>query len=73
MYGKSRQNQRQLKVEAKPFPNVLQIGAPKNFAIFTGKHISWSLFLIKLQNSRPVTSLKRDSNTGVLLFSCFPI
>ena len=31
----------------------------KNFAIFTGKHQCWSLFLVKL--------LKRDSNTGVFL------
>ena len=26
-----------------------KIGALKNFAIFTGKHLCWSLFLIKLQ------------------------
>ena len=26
-----------------------KIGALKNFAIFTGKHVSWNLFLIKLQ------------------------
>ena len=36
----------------------------KNFAIFTGKHLCWGLFLIKLQVSRPATLLKRDSNTG---------
>ena len=35
----------------------LKIGALKNF---TGKHLCWSLFLIK-----PL--LKRDSNTGVFL------
>ena len=38
------------------------IGALKNFAIFTGKHLCWSLFLIKL---RPAILLKRDFNTGV--------
>ena len=26
-----------------------KIGAHENFAIFTGKHLCWSLFLIKLQ------------------------
>ena len=35
----------------------------KNFANFTGKHLFWSLFLIKLHT--PL--LKRDSNTGVFL------
>ena len=38
----------------------------KNFAIFTGKHLCWSLFFIKLQAFRLVTSLKRDSSKGVL-------
>ena len=32
----------------------------KNFAIFKGNHLCWSLF-------RPATLLKRDSNTGVFL------
>ena len=36
----------------------------KNFAIFTGKHLCWSLLLIVLRASRPATFLKRDSNTG---------
>ena len=39
----------------------------KNFAIFAGKHLCWSLFLIKLQAFRPATSLKRNSDTEVLL------
>ena len=41
----------------------------KNFAIFTGKHLRWSLFLIKLlsQDLRPATSSKRDYNTGIFL------
>ena len=34
------------------------------FAIFTWKHLFCSLFLIKLQASRPATLLKRDFNTG---------
>ena len=33
-------------------------------ANFTGKHLCWSLFLIKLQAFRPATLLKRDSNTA---------
>ena len=39
----------------------------KNFANFTGKHLCWSLFLIKFQALSPATLLKRDSNTGVFL------
>ena len=37
----------------------------KNFAIFTGKNLCWSLFLLKLEAFRSATSLKRDSNTDV--------
>ena len=33
---------------------LFKICAPKNFAIFTGKHLSWNLFLIKFQTWRPV-------------------
>ena len=39
----------------------------KNFSNFSGKHLCWSLVLIKLQAFRPATLLKRDSNTGVIL------
>ena len=39
----------------------------KNFAIFTGKRLYWSLFLIKLQAFRPATSVKGDSTQ---VFSC---
>ena len=41
----------------------------KNFAIFTGKHPCWSLFLIKLHAKRPVTLLKRGSNIGAFLWN----
>ena len=34
-------------------------GVLKNFAIFTGKHLCWSLFLIKLQDWRLAFSLKK--------------
>ena len=36
----------------------------ENFTLFTGKHLCWSLSLIK----RDSTLLKRDSNTGVFLW-----
>ena len=38
-------------------------GFLKNFAIFTGKHLCWSLFVTIVQTFRPATLLKRDSNT----------
>ena len=40
----------------------------KHFTIYTGRHLYWSLFLIKLQGFSPATLLKRDSNS-----SCFPV
>ena len=43
----------------------------KNFAIFTGKGLRWSLFIIKLQTFWPATLLKGDSNTGVFLLQNF--
>ena len=39
----------------------------KNFAIFTGKHLRWSLLLIDFRASRPATFFKSDSNTGIFL------
>ena len=42
-------------------------GVLKNLRNFTGKHLCWSLFLIKFQVFKPLILLKRDSNT---LFSC---
>ena len=45
-----------------------RIGVLKNFTIFTGKHLHWGVFLIKLQTVSLATLLKRDSNTGVFLF-----
>ena len=47
--------------------NSFKIGVLKNFAIFTGKHLCWSLFLIKVQTFRPATLLKRGCNTDVFL------
>ena len=37
----------------------VKVGFLKNFAIFTGNHLCWSLFLIKLQVCRPATFLKQ--------------
>ena len=43
----------------------------KNFAIFTGKQLCWSLFvgvsLSPVLAFRPATLLKRDFNIGVFL------
>ena len=48
-----------------------KIGVLKNFAMFTGNHLCWNFFLIKLQPWRPATLLKRDSNTGAFLWMYF--
>ena len=56
-----------------------KIAALKKFAIFPGKHLSWSLVLkhlswslvlIKMKGFMPTTLLKRDSNTGVFCGYC---
>ena len=39
----------------------------KKFAIVTGKHLYWSIYLIILQKLNDSTLLKRESNTGVFL------
>ena len=39
----------------------------KSYAIFAGKLLRWSLFLIKFQSFRSATLLKRNSNRGVFL------
>ena len=41
----------------------------KNFANFKGKHLCWSLFLIKLLAFRSATLLKRETNTEVFLWN----
>ena len=40
----------------------------KHFTIFIGKHLCWSLFLLKLQVWKTAILLKRDSNIGVFLW-----
>ena len=44
-------------------------GFLKNFTNFTGKHLSQSLFLIKLHVSGLQHYLKRESGTGVFLWN----
>ena len=44
-----------------------KIGVLRKVANFTGKHLGWSLFLIKLHAWRPVTLLKK---TPTQVFSC---
>ena len=44
-----------------------KIGVLKTFANFTGKHMCWSLFLIKLQGLQAYNFIKIDPNTGVFL------
>ena len=39
----------------------------KNLAQFTGNDLCWSYILIKMQVTRPETSLKADSSTGIFL------
>ena len=39
----------------------------RKFANFTEKQLCLSLFLIELQTFRPVTLLKKDSNTDIFL------
>ena len=44
-------------------------GVLKNLRNFIGKHLYWSLFLIKLQTFRSTASLRRDSNIGFFLWN----
>ena len=46
---------------------TFKINVFKNFAIFTGKHLCQSLFVIKLPACKPANLLKRDFNTSALL------
>ena len=43
-------------------------GVLKNFAIFTGKNLCWSLFLIKFQDWRPTFLFKKRPQRR-----CFPV
>ena len=43
--------------------SCFKIGVLKNFAMFMGKHLCWSLFLIKYPAFRATALLKEDFNT----------
>ena len=49
---------------------IFELSSIKNFAIITGTHLFWGLFLIKLQALRPAIFLKSGSNTGVSYGYC---
>ena len=40
-------NHESILIGKKPFAEFFKIGVLKNYTIFTGKHLCWSLFLIK--------------------------
>ena len=48
---------------------LFKIGVLKNFAILSGKHLRWCLFLTKLHAMRPAILLKSESIIDVLMFS----
>ena len=41
----------------------------KNFAIFTGKNLCWSPFVVRLLDCKPANLLKRVTNTSVFLWT----
>ena len=51
---------------------IFKIDVLKDFAIFTGKHLCWSLFLIMFQALRSATLSERDSITGVFWWWILP-
>ena len=50
-------------------PKVFCKKVLKNFTKFTGKHLCWSLFFIKLEAGALQFYLKRDSGTSVFLWT----
>ena len=46
---------------------AVRLFALKDFALFIGKHLCWSLSLIKFQAFSPAALLKNDFNIGVFL------
>ena len=61
------QNRQSSNFKSSRLQMFFKIGVLKNFAIFPGKHLCQSYFLIKLQAWRSAILLKRDFNTGVFL------
>ena len=60
-----------LKLKKQPPEMFYKEAVAKNFAIFAGKHLYWSLFLIMLQTFRPASLLKINSNTILFKNTCF--
>ena len=56
-----------VKLRSSPSQMFLKIGVLKNFAIFTGKHLCWGLFLLKLQ-AQGLQLYYKESPTQ--MFSC---
>ena len=48
-----------------------EIGVPKKFAIFTGKYLCWSLFLIKLQGKKNSSSIVITDVKGRIHYEIF--
>ena len=46
---------------------VVRRSSSKNRAKFSGKHLCWSLFLVKFQALRPANLSKSDTSKGVFL------
>ena len=67
LYGNGRAGIKELTVINSHSQMFFKIDVLKNFAILTGKHLCWSLFLIKLQAFRSATLLNRDSSIGIIL------
>ena len=53
------------KLKSSHLQMFFKIGSIRKFAIFIGKRLSWSLFLMKLQVERSASFLKIDSSMGV--------
>ena len=69
-FGKKRWKFKTYLISEAATGGILQKTVLKHFIIFTGKHLCQSLFLRKLQASKPATLLQRDSNTSVFLWFC---
>ena len=60
-------NSKKQELQKQLFADFHKKTVPKNFAIFIGKHLCWSLFLRKSKVLKLASLLKGDSNTSVFL------
>ena len=63
-------NKNYLHIILSVFAQISVVRCEQKKPIFTGKHLCWSLFWIKLQVFRPATLFKRDSNTDAFCEYC---